>query len=120
MRGLGGAVAPGRPHAPSSPTPRQVARILDLIDDGAHHKPGTITGPTTAEGIADLARLQACVYQHSLQHPHGPTRHSVRSFTGTLKITFIDLTTGEAVWAVTLPGASELHGTSIGIDEITE
>lgn len=44
----------------------------------------------------------------------------MRSFTGTLKITFIDLTTGEAVWAVTLPGASELHGTSIGIDEITE
>lgn len=44
----------------------------------------------------------------------------MHSSTGTLKITFIDLTTGETFWAVTLPGAPELHGTSIDIDEIAE
>lgn len=106
--------------APDKATPRQIERILELLNDGAHHKPGTITGPTTAEDIANLTHLQARVYQQSLRFPQGTTHHDVHAFTGTLKITFTDLTTGDTSWTMTLPGAPELHGTSNDINEIVK
>ena len=56
------------PAAPSQPpaTPRQVAFIMRLIDQGRHKEGGFYNGPTECDQIAAMGRKDASMYIDSL------------------------------------------------------